>query len=168
MLHVPGAFPASKNADRRPSVELLRFHRVPVREGSVHSTHVLTLQGPESSPFQDRRLDLLARVSRRSQKAVDAPVSLERHFAPRDRRRAHPLGMTKENPTTTNGAESYDLADTLARTIAEADASSSSNDDPQARVDAALACPCVADLRSSTCGKSFDAALTCFMLAEER
>jgi mitochondrial intermembrane space import and assembly protein 40 len=76
--------------------------------------------------------------------------------------------MTKENPTTTNGAESYDLADTLARTIAEADASSSSNDDPQARVDAALACPCVADLRSSTCGKSFDAALTCFMLAEER
>ena len=50
------------------------------------------------------------------------------------------------------------------------DRSSSSADqtDPMAKVKAALACPCVADLRTSSCGTPFERSLTCFMLASER
>lgn len=35
------------------------------------------------------------------------------------------------------------------------------------RVARALACPCVADLRSSSCGDAFDDALTCYVSADE-
>jgi len=67
---------------------------------------------------------------------------------------------------STESQDSFDLAEALSR--ASEEASSSGKDDPNARVAAALACPCVADLRASSCGKPFEDALTCFMLAEER
>lgn len=35
------------------------------------------------------------------------------------------------------------------------------------RIEKALSCPCVADLRTSSCGKYFDAALACFIRNEE-
>ena len=68
--------------------------------------------------------------------------------------------------------QSFSLADALSRANSEAEAASSSGDgdgpkDPMAKVKAALACPCVADLRQSSCGTSFDEALTCFMLAKD-
>ena len=62
------------------------------------------------------------------------------------------------------------LAEAIARAESHTDASSSSADqtDPMAKVKAALACPCVADLRTSSCGTPFERSLTCFMLASER
>jgi intermembrane space import and assembly protein 40 len=33
----------------------------------------------------------------------------------------------------------------------------------QQQIDEALACPCVEDLRSGPCGKSFEAAFSCFL-----
>ena len=37
----------------------------------------------------------------------------------------------------------------------------------ESRIEKALSCPCVADIRASSCGKQFDAALSCFIRHED-
>jgi intermembrane space import and assembly protein 40 len=72
----------------------------------------------------------------------------------------------------TGDKQSFSVAEAFARASSETEAAAPSVDgetpkDPKAKVEAALACPCVADLRQSSCGTDFDEALTCFMLAKD-
>jgi intermembrane space import and assembly protein 40 len=53
--------------------------------------------------------------------------------------------------------ESFDLAEAAATT----------GTDDMEKVRKALECPCVSDLRESSCGAAFDTSLTCYMLASE-
>ena len=87
------------------------------------------------------------------------------HVTHRDARTA---SMSAREEQKEDEQDSFDLADALQRASSEAEASSSAEDaDPMKKVEAALACPCVADLRNSSCGKTFDEALTCYMLASD-
>lgn len=81
------------------------------------------------------------------------------------RRDAMPAGAdtdTSRVPSTEKPA--FDLTDAVNEAVSSSGADA---DDSRARVERALACPCVADLRQSSCGTSFDDALTCYMLADD-
>jgi intermembrane space import and assembly protein 40 len=67
----------------------------------------------------------------------------------------------------TSEKPAFDLADAVNQAVSSSSADAPPDDDPRARVERALACPCVADLRNSSCGARFDDALTCYMLADD-
>lgn len=47
--------------------------------------------------------------------------------------------------------------------MSEAMQEAGNEEDVESQIEKALSCPCVADVRAGPCGKSFDAAFTCFI-----